>query len=726
VFDEDFVLLRSPGERLRVRTSRVGVRPSAAQRVADSRAASLFRFKLEARDTNALDAAQRLLSILDGQGTSAFRRLSSTASSSVFIADLARRITTEFERGRLTAEFEVPQFVTSDEEGPEAELPPLPPRRPEGRETFFDVRYVDEIGQAINGLEVEFLVAGEPQSVTTNAAGVALLEGVVANSATVSVPNVEELEDIVEPRWEKLREGTLAVESNTVEVLFTGGDLPVVSLRAALPHRVVVKPPLGRLFVELFDRTGRVRHAETDYEVSGPMSFSGTTDSNGRLVHDPVLPGDYKLSFEVEVDLGQGPVVQKLETQLVVLRSGDPAPEVRMLGALPRVTLARLKGMFFETNKSFLLPASTAVFDRLRQIYADNDPSELLVVGHTDTTGEPSVNDPLSLERADNTAAFLKDDVDAWLAMYETSVPEKRRWGSDEDQAMVFSMADFATRPPDEEPIRWFQRTRSLKIDGIAGPETRRQLITEYMALDGISLGGAEPAFDIEITTHGCGENFPLDETGEELDAAPADGREDQVDRRVELLFFDKEFGIVPPAPGKNSPKGSSQYPEWRKRAERTLELETNQPETVEIRLHDHDAKPIPRATCEARVAGVNFGLSQADADGFVRFLLPPVCPSRIELSYGPEGSVGPFPFFCELVVDCDSGSDIDRDRQRLHNLGYLLEWEFETQAIRFQEDYAVDHEPEPVGVLDGALPAASRELLARIFEGDCDASLPV
>ncbi len=103
----------------------------------------------------------------------------------------------------------------------------------------------------------------------------ALLEGVTASSATVSVSDIEALEGIVEPRWEKLRKGTLAVESNTVEVLFTGADLPAVSLRAALPHRVVVKPPLGRLF----DRTGRVRHVETAYEISGPLSFS--TRSSG-------------------------------------------------------------------------------------------------------------------------------------------------------------------------------------------------------------------------------------------------------------------------------------------------------------------------------------------------------------------------------------------------------------------------------------------------------------
>src|SRR5690606_12752888 len=240
--------------------------------------------------------------------------------------------------------------------------------------------------------------------------------------------------------------------------------------------------------------------------IDGPQSFEGTTDEQGRLLHDDVVPGDYTLSFDVTIELPDGPVVDTYETPLPVLDKGAGAPQVRLLGAVPRVRLARIGGLLFETNKSFLLPASVAVFERLRELYAENDPAELLVVGHTDTTGEPDINDPLSLERAENTVAFLRDDVDAWLAMYEPNVPAARRWGDDEDQAMLFSMPDFESKPPNEDPVRWFQRTRGLAVDGIAGPKTRRQLITEYMRLDGASLGGDAPEFDITITSHGCGE----------------------------------------------------------------------------------------------------------------------------------------------------------------------------------------------------------------------------
>jgi hypothetical protein len=281
------------------------------------------------------------------------------------------------------------------------------------------------------------------------------------------------------------------------------------------------------------------------------------------------------------------------------------------------------------------MPASTAVFDRLREVYAENEPAKLLIVGHADTTGDASINDPLSLERADNTAAYLKDDVDTWLAMFEDGVPEARRWGDLEDQAMLFSMPDFATKRPDEDPIRWFQRTRSLKNDGIAGPETRRQLITEYMALDGVSLAGEEPEFEIEITTHGCGENFPLDEAGEALDTAPRDGVDDQVDRRVELFFFDEEFGIVPKPPGKNSPKGSAAYPEWRKRAELS-EFEPTDPFErpchLDLEICASDGTPLSNRACRLHVEGDVIDLSTDDAG---RLLFGPLEPDDFRLEIG-------------------------------------------------------------------------------------------
>jgi hypothetical protein len=235
------------------------------------------------------------------------------------------------------------------------------------------------------------------------------------------------------------------------------------------------------------------------------------------------------------------------------------------------------------------------------------------VVGHTDTSGDPGTNDPLSLERAESAIAFLKQDVDKWLERYETKVPQARRWGSSEDLAMLQSLPDFFERPEDEDPVTFFQRTRGLKVDGKAGPETRKQLITEYMDRE-------EPILpdDLTITAHGCGEFFPLDQSGEALDRAPANGARDPVDRRVEFFFFEKEFGILPAPPGKNSKQKSTEYPEWRKRAELSRELDLRLSDRVLKLRVQADEKNLADEEYSLDIDGRRIAVARTDSEGFI------------------------------------------------------------------------------------------------------------
>ena len=95
---------------------------------------------------------------------------------------------------------------------------------------------------------------------------------------------------------------------------------------------------------------------------------------------------------------------------------------------------------------------------------------------------------------------------------------------------------------------------------------------------------------EIDVIAHGVGENFPLDDSGEDLDAAPEDEKRDRIDRRVELFFFDPEFGITPPPPSKNSKPGSTQYPAWRDRVTEFVELtagDLDGPEVIFAELAD-------------------------------------------------------------------------------------------------------------------------------------------
>jgi len=518
----------------------------------------------------ALLAAQRLSQAL-GHGSTHFEplQLNTGPFRGALLSQLLNNVEAAFDLGRLVVTeggFPLleapPEFALVERRLPTEPLPPPAPRaQPKQPLTLFDVRFVDEVGQAISGLDVEITAGDRLETLATNGAGIALLENVTTTSASVSIVDAEALEAILVPRWEKQRSGSEPRGVNTTAVVFTGADVRGIALKAAVPNTVVIKPPIGKLFVELWDKTGRLRHVEQRYSITGPQAFEGTTDELGRLLHEAVPHGDYELTLTVQVEGANGEMLENTYTSpLIVLEATEATPQLRMLGAVRSVVMARMRGMLFDTNKCFLLPSSLEALGQIRRIYDANNRSELLIVGHTDKTGEPDINDPLSVERAKSTQAYLEEDVDAWLDNYD--LPGKKQWGTPEDHSMIAAMPDFDTRAEDEDIVVWFQRTRKLEVDGKAGKQTRTQLIKEYMTLDGVKLS-EEPNFRVNVQTHGAGENFPLDGTGFELDDEAVDGQADALDRRVELFFFDPDFKILPEA---GAPDGR-EYLEWRKRA---------------------------------------------------------------------------------------------------------------------------------------------------------------
>jgi outer membrane protein OmpA-like peptidoglycan-associated protein len=322
-----------------------------------------------------------------------------------------------------------------------------------------------------------------------------------------------------------------------------------------------------------------------------PMRFShegqpvsATTDGDGRARIDvdgvsfaSVAVGDTTaLHEELEArwrTIRPGEILEPSgDLDVCFVREGDP-PKASLLAKAPHtislqpdVRLVRLLGLHFDTWKSFLLPTALPNVRALAELYAENPGAALLVVGHAEP-GEAEHADDVALERAESVAAFLQDDVDTWLSRYEDGVPTERRWGGAEDKLMLKSLPDYPEKPLEENAVRWFQRTRGLQVDSIAGPETRRHLVAEYMAHDGTSL----PA-DVAIEVHGAGAGFPLPEPAPE-DQAAHDRHSTQEHRRAELFFFARPFGVLPPAPGPTSDPGAPEMGEWLRRSRRIVDL---------------------------------------------------------------------------------------------------------------------------------------------------------
>jgi outer membrane protein OmpA-like peptidoglycan-associated protein len=445
-----------------------------------------------------------------------------------------------------------------------------------------------------------------------------------------------------------LLEGAKHLELH-VELEVDGGVEASEQVNDVLDVPLVPRP---LVLVQLVDEVGAPL-AGVPIELGAPSKTESlTTDDAGRAQIDDlgdtdvtlVVSDDSALRAELKQRWAKPQVGGILaEADETLVRFLDDVTSPVELGELtsvrisvqPRVILARVLGLIFETNKSFVLPTALPDLKGLRALSDEDPDSELLIVGHTDTSADAATNDPLSLERAESVVAYLKQDIDTWLGRYEDKTPKPRRWGANEDSLMVSFLPPKANGEGDEEgeeeltedeaaaraaedPISRFQRTRGLEVDGKAGPKTRRQLITEYLARDEEILPEGTP-----MTAHGAGENFPVDASGEELDATPADGTRDATDRRVEIYFFDKEFGIQPAPPGNNSKAKSREYPEWRRRAKLRQEADlrfSNRVLKLRMQLNDKDLVDEEYAV---DVDGRRLAVARTDDKGFLEQRLP-------------------------------------------------------------------------------------------------------
>lgn len=230
---------------------------------------------------------------------------------------------------------------------------------------------------------------------------------------------------------------------------------------------------------------------------------------------------------------------------------------------VPHVVRLRLTGMYFDNAKAFLLPGAMHGITKLREIYATIPNARLLIVGHTNTVGDPSYNDQLSLERAASIDAFVADRVDDWYAWYGADKSWEKRWGAPEDRYMLSTLPQGASAGESywqgSAYGSWqrFQAARGLPTTGTPDEASRRALIAEYMAQDGTSLPPGTP-----VTTHGCGQHFTEVEPGD-----------DERNRRVEIFVFDGP--ITPPPQGELSGPGATDYPAWRAQTIRTYDLDS-------------------------------------------------------------------------------------------------------------------------------------------------------
>ncbi|WP_367066684.1 OmpA family protein [Oryzisolibacter sp. LB2S] len=61
----------------------------------------------------------------------------------------------------------------------------------------------------------------------------------------------------------------------------------------------------------------------------------------------------------------------------------------------------------FATNRSDIEPSFRPILDRFAEGLRNNPNTEVRIIGHTDSTGNDAINDPLSLDRAESARNYL-------------------------------------------------------------------------------------------------------------------------------------------------------------------------------------------------------------------------------------------------------------------------------------------------------------------------------
>ncbi|HYQ01121.1 MAG TPA: OmpA family protein [Polyangiaceae bacterium] len=120
------------------------------------------------------------------------------------------------------------------------ELGPPPESAPAQLSTF-KVRFVDEVNDPIDGLDVTFSFEGRRVKKTTDGDGTATVDGATVSFASVTVTSMASLEKILKPRFATPRVPT-AVEGPHIQAQQLEKEFDPVSLEAEVLETVIITP----------------------------------------------------------------------------------------------------------------------------------------------------------------------------------------------------------------------------------------------------------------------------------------------------------------------------------------------------------------------------------------------------------------------------------------------------------------------------------------------------
>lgn len=155
---------------------------------------------------------------------------------------LRATLRTAFERQDLVVLVERRRDVSPPGRPLPPPLPPRPlPRPPQPDTAWFQLQVVDDVGAPIAGLGLTMTVDGSPRSLTTDARGVARVDGARTSFATASIQSMMALRALVKPRWNQPRKPSQPTGPDVVTQQLDDQIEPV-SLESETPGILVIVP----------------------------------------------------------------------------------------------------------------------------------------------------------------------------------------------------------------------------------------------------------------------------------------------------------------------------------------------------------------------------------------------------------------------------------------------------------------------------------------------------
>ncbi|MGC4063440.1 MAG: YbhB/YbcL family Raf kinase inhibitor-like protein [Polyangiaceae bacterium] len=426
---------------------------------------------------------------------------------------------------------------------------------PEEKE--YRVKVTDEAGNGVPNVWVKFTEGKKYNLVPADSSGVAVYK-TTSDDVSASFHDAAELGTAMQSVWGKA---------------------------AALVQAQWLKPEVGKRTV-LSIRGGALQE-----QLSDTSEASTTENVGGAAVASAFAAGGTKAASSTAAGAAESIATRAAASFKAFDRIALVPGQEHEISVQPHVAMARLVGVNFDTNKSFLLPTALPTLRRIKELYEAHSGETLMIVGHADSQGGVAANEKLSLERAQAVMAFLLDDVDAWMAWYGANDTSKC-WGAGEDRQMlrgIVARKAGLAKPdaksyqtwhnalaPDKRAKNW----EPLEEDGKLGPITRAQLIGDYMNLDGTTL-----PTNMRVVIHGCGEAFPLPPAA---NGCAWERFSEMRNRRVEFFFFEQAGGVAPSPASNTSALGSTEYPAWLAKAEvEDLTTEAGLKEVTFVEMHD-------------------------------------------------------------------------------------------------------------------------------------------